>query len=50
MSSININKESLEMILYSLNEEKRVNFLKVLAEHVNNKKEKLMFAMKSLNA
>ena len=38
MSSININNESFEIILYSLNEEKRVSFLKVPAEHVNNKK------------
>ena len=42
------NDELFEMILYSLNEKKRVNFLKVLAEHVNNK-QKSMFAMKFLN-
>ena len=45
---INMNNELFKMILYSLNEKKRVNFLKVSTEHVNNKK-KLMFAMKSLN-
>ena len=49
MSFININNESLEMILHSLNEKKRVNFLKVPAEHVSNKEKKSMFAMKSLN-
>ena len=49
ISSININNESLEMILHSLNEKKRVNFLKMSAEHVNNKEEESVFAMKSLN-
>ena len=49
MSSININNESLEMILHSLNEKKRVSFLKVPAEHVSNKEKKSVFAMKSLN-
>ena len=49
MSSINMNDESLEMILHSLNEKKRVSFLKMSAEHVSNKEEKSMFAMKSLN-
>ena len=39
MSSININNESLEMFLHSLNEKKRISFLKMLAEHVSNKKE-----------
>ena len=38
MSSININDESLEIILYSLIKKKRVNFLKMFAEHVNNRK------------
>ena len=49
MISINMNNESLEIILHSLNEKKRVSFLKMSAEHVSNKEEKLMFAMKSLN-
>ena len=49
MNFINMNDESLEMILHSLNEEKRMSFLKVSAEHVSNKKEKLMFATKPLN-
>ena len=37
------------MILYSLNEKKRINFSKMSVEHVNNNKEKLMFTIKSLN-
>ena len=37
ISSININNESFEIILYSLNEKKRMSFLKVPAEHVSNK-------------
>ena len=49
MNSINRNDESFEMILHSLNEKKRVNFLRVLAEHVNNNKKKFVFTMKSLN-
>ena len=38
MSFININNEIFEMILYFLNKKKRVNFLKMFAEHVSNKK------------
>ena len=49
MSSINMNNESFKMILHFLNKKKRVSFLKMSVEHVNNKKEKSMFAMKSLN-
>ena len=49
MSFINMNDESLEMILHSLNKKKRVSFLKVSAEHVSNKEKKSMFAMKFLN-
>ena len=49
MNSINMNDESFEMILHFLNEKKRMSFLRVSAEHINNKKEKSMFAMKSLN-
>ena len=37
ISSININDKSFEKILHSLNEKKRMSFLKVSAEHVNNK-------------
>ena len=49
MSSINMNDESFKMILHSLNKKKRVSFLRMSAEHVNNKEEKSMFAMKPLN-
>ena len=38
INSINMNDESFEMILHSLNEKKRMSFLKMSAEHVNNKK------------
>ena len=49
MSSININDESFEMILHSLNEKKRVSFLRMPVEHVSNKEKESIFAMKSLN-
>ena len=49
MSFINMNDESFKMILYSLNKEKQMNFLKMSTEHVSNKRKKSMFAMKSLN-
>ena len=49
ISFINMNNELFEMILHSLNEKKRINFLKVSVEHVSNKEKKLMFAMKPLN-
>ena len=49
MSSININDESFEMILHSLNEKKRMSFLKVSAEYINNKEKKSMFMIKFLN-
>ena len=49
MNSINMNNESFEIILHSLNEEKRMNFLKVSAVHINNKEKESMFTMKSLN-
>ena len=49
MNSININDESFEMILHSLNKKTEVSFLKVLVEHVNNKEKESVFAMKSLN-
>ena len=41
MSSINMNNESFEIILHSLNEKKRMSFLKVSAEHVSNKEKKI---------
>ena len=49
ISFINMNDKSFEMILHSLNKKKRVSFLKMPAEHVNNKEKKSMFATKSLN-
>ena len=38
MNSINMNNELFKMILHSLDEEKRMNFLKMSAEHISNKK------------
>ena len=49
MNSINMNNESFKIILYFLNEKKRMNFLRMPAEHVSNKEKKSMFIMKSLN-
>ena len=41
MSFVNMNNEFLKMMLHSLNNEKRINFLKISVEHVNNKKKDL---------
>ena len=49
MNIINMNNDSLKMILHSLNNKKRMNFLKVSAEHINNKNEKFVFVFKTLN-
>ena len=49
MSSIDMDNKLFEMILHSLNEKKRVSFLKVPVKHVSNKEEESMFAIKSLN-
>ena len=49
MNVININNDSLKMMLHSLNDEKRVNFLKIFAKYVNNKDEKFVFVFKTLN-
>ena len=49
ISFINMNNESLEMILHFLKEKERVNFLKMSVKHINNKKEKSGFAIKLLN-
>ena len=49
MSVININDDSLKMMLHSLNDEKQINFLKIFAEHVSNKDEKFIFVFKTLN-
>ena len=37
------------MMLHSLNEKKRINFLNVFAEYISKKNEEIMFAMKILN-
>ena len=44
-----MNDESFEMILYFLNQKKRVNFLKMPAEHISNKGKEFIFSIKSLN-
>ena len=49
MNFININNELFEIILYSLNEKKRISFLKISVKHVNNREEEFVFAMKFLN-
>ena len=46
---ININNDLLKMILHSLNDEKRMNFLKMSAEHINNKNKKFVFIFEILN-
>ena len=49
MNFINMNNKFFKMMLHLLNEKKRINFLNVFAEHVNNKNKKTMFAVKHLN-
>ena len=49
MSAVNMNNDSLKMMLHSLNDEKRMNFLRMPAKHINNKNEKSVFAFKILN-
>ena len=46
---INMNNNSLKMILHSLNDEKRINFLKMFAKYINNINEKFVFVFKTLN-
>ena len=46
---VNINNDSLKIILHSLNDEKRMNFLKMFAKHINNKDEKFVFVFETLN-
>ena len=46
---VNMNDNSLKMILHSLNNEKRMNFLKMFAEHINNKNKKFIFIFEILN-
>ena len=49
MNVVNRNDDSLKMMLHSLNDEKRMSFLKVFAEHISNKNEKFVFVFKTLN-
>ena len=49
MSIININNDSLKIILHSLNNEKQMSFLKMFAEHINNKNKKFVFVFETLN-
>ena len=49
MNAVNINDDSLKMILHLLNDEKRMNFLKMPAEHINNKNKKFVFVFEILN-
>ena len=46
---VNMNDDLLKMILHSLNDEKRMSFLKMFAEHINNKNKKFIFIFKILN-
>ena len=49
MNIVNMNDNLLKMMLHSLNDEKKVNFLKISAKHVSNKDEKFVFVFKTLN-
>ena len=49
MNVINMNNDLLKMILHSLNDEKRMNFLKMSAKYINNKNEKFVFIFEILN-
>ena len=49
MNVINMNDDSLKMILHSLNDEKWMSFLKMSAEHINNKDKKFVFVFETLN-
>ena len=49
MNIVNMNNDSLKIMLRSLDNEKRINFLRIFAEHVNNKNEKFVFVFKTLN-
>ena len=49
MNVINMNDDLLKMMLHSLNNEKRMNFLKMFVEHINNKDEKFVFVFETLN-
>ena len=49
MNVVNMNDDSLKMMLHSLNDEKRMSFLRISAEHVSNKNEKFVFVFETLN-
>ena len=49
MNVVNMNDNSLKIMLHLLNDEKRMNFLKMSAEHINNKNEKIVFVFEILN-
>ena len=49
MNVININDDSLKMILHLLNDEKRMSFLRMFAKHINNKNKKFVFIFETLN-
>ena len=49
MNVIKININLLKIILYSLNDEKRMSFLKIFTKHVSNKNKKFIFVFKILN-
>ena len=49
MNIININNDSLKMILHSLNDKKWISFLKMFVKHVNNKNKKFVFIFETLN-
>ena len=44
-----MNDNLLKMILHSLNNKKRMNFLKMPAKYINNKNEKFIFVFETLN-
>ena len=46
---VNMNNNSLKIMLHLLNDEKRMNFLKMFAKHINNKNVKFVFIFKILN-
>ena len=46
---VNMNNDLLKMMLYSLNDEKRMSFLKMFAKHINNKNKKFVFIFEILN-
>ena len=48
MSFVNINDEFFKMILHSLNDEKRISFLKISAEHASNKEKNFVFIVNFL--